>query len=108
MKALEWNGHDGSYRVDETGLTHPIRDITEDDVLSLMRLILRGEEEIEFDTPPEDSTGADPAAFVIYEELYRQFKEIVARRSQIISSVDSKFDFARKYYSDGNIAGLFS
>lgn len=108
MKALIWSGHTGSYLSLSDNTTHPIRDISEDDVLGIMRAILDGSETVEFDPVPKHPDGADPAAFVIYEELHKQFSDMVSRREEIISAVDKKFEKVKSYYSQKDIPDLFS
>lgn len=108
MKVLYWDGHDGRYCSDSNGTTHPIRDISEDDVLSIMRIILEGTESLEMDADPIDEKGANPAAVVIYKELHKQFDEMVNQRKTILDRVDKQFDAAKKFYAQEDVQELFA
>ena len=107
IKVLSWDGHDGSFRLSEKDSSHPIRDISEDDVLSIMRLILEDANSIEMDPKPTDRQNANQAALVIYEELYKQFDQMVKKRDEVIERIDKQFERARSYYSQTDIDGLF-
>lgn len=107
MKVLYWDGHDGRYCSNINGATHPIRDISEDDVLSIMRIILEGTEPLEMDENPVDEKNANPAAVVIYKELRKQFCEMISQRKSIIDRVDKQFETARRYYAQEDVQELF-
>lgn len=107
VKILSWNTHSGSYCVDENGDEHPIQDISEDDVLAIMRLILNDSSVIEMDPVPTDKDNVNPAALVIYEELHKQFTSMIDQRATIIERIEKKFDSARSYYSQDNVIDLF-
>lgn len=52
-------------------------------------------------------THANQAALVIYEELYKQFDQMVKKRDEVIERIDKQFEMARSYYSQTDIDGLF-
>lgn len=107
MKVLIWNGHDGSFCIDPQGQEHPIRDISEQNVLTIMRLILKDPDSIEMDPPPTDRNNVNEAALVIYEELYKQFSSMIAKRDSVIANIDKKFEEARSYYAQEDVQDLF-
>jgi hypothetical protein len=107
MKVLIWNDHDGSFCSDPQGQTHPIRDISEQDVLAIMRLILHDPASVEMDPLPTDRDNVDQAALVIYEELSKQFASMIAKRDIVIARIDKKFEEARSYYNQDDVQDLF-
>lgn len=72
-----------------------------------MRLILEDANSIEMDPIPTDRQNANQAALVIYEELHKQFDQMVKKRDEVIERIDKQFEHARSYYSQTDIDGLF-
>lgn len=107
MKVLIWNGHDGNFCSDPQSQAHPIRDISEQDVLAIMRLILKDPSAVEMDPLPTDRDNVDQAALVIYEELFKQFASMIAKRDGVIEKIDRKFEEARSYYKQEDVQDLF-
>lgn len=107
IKVLSWDGHDGSFRLSENDNGHPIRDISEDAVLSIMRLILNDSGSVEMDPVPTDRQNTNQAALVIYEELFKQFDQMIKKRDEVVERIDKQFEDARAYYSQTDIDGLF-
>lgn len=107
MKVLIWNGRDGSFRSDPQGQEHPIRDISEQDVLAIMRLILDDSTSVEMDPLPTNRDNVNQAALVIYEELAKQFQSMIAKRDSVMTRIDKKFEEARSYYNQEDVQDLF-
>lgn len=107
MKILTWTGHDGLYHSTKDNNDHPIRDITEDDVLAIMRIILDGNESVDMDPVPSNRDNVNLAALVIYEELHKQFGTMIQQRDAVVERVDKQFEAAMSYYSDTDISDLF-
>lgn len=86
---IKYYGSDGAF--------HPIQDITKDDILEIIGKIIDGEE-IEMDPVLDSDKGYNPAAFVIYKELRKQFTAISNSRDDTIRRINSEFAEAEAYY----------
>ena len=95
--AISYFGSDGSY--------HPIRDITENDILEIIGKIIDGEE-VEMDVLPDSSKGHNPAEYVIYQELHKQFSSISNKRCDTLRRIDSEFAEAEAYYNGEGAGNL--
>ncbi len=92
---IKYYGSDGSF--------HPIQDIAEDDIFDIVGKIIDGDA-IEMDPVPDSDKGYNPAEFVIYKELHKQFSAISNSRDDTIGRIDSEFAETEAYY-DGEGAG---
>ena len=77
--------------------TKSVKDIDEEDVLSLVNLILH-EDDCELDPVPSSEECLNDAERVIYEELYKQFSSILKKRKDILESIDNQFSEAEALY----------
>ncbi|OUO89849.1 hypothetical protein B5F40_09220 [Gordonibacter sp. An230] len=99
MKVLILEEHGASYRTSEDGAPHPISDISEEDILAIVNLILDGAE-FKMDEPPENDNARNAAELVIYRELYKQFTDLVSKRDEKLKKIDDKFKDAEAFYND--------
>ena len=103
MKVFQVGDHDISFmRIKDDKSWHPLRDIDEEDVLAIITLIIDGGD-VEMDSMPESDEGRDPAEFIIYKELYSQFKKICDERADILKHIDDEFADARAYYENDEL-----
>lgn len=102
MKVLILQEHGAAYCTTEKDTLHPISDMSEDDVLAIVNLILNGVN-LEMDKPPEDDGPRKPAELVIYRELYRQFSALVAKRDEKLKVIDDIFKDAEQFYEDDEL-----
>lgn len=102
MKAFQVEEHGISFVRVADGSKHPLRDIDENDVLAIISLIIDGGE-VEMDPVPANDEGRDPAEYIIYKELYSQFKKIEDDRTGILRRIDDKFADAKSYYEDDDL-----
>lgn len=79
---------------------HPITDISENDVLSIVETILNDPSGIDIDELEVPADKMNPAAAVIYTELKKQFEALSKKRNQIVSRLDKNFAEAEAYYRD--------
>jgi hypothetical protein len=107
MKVLIWDDHNGKFQASKKDQAHPIHDISEKDVLAIMRLILDGTEEVEMDPVPTNTDNVNQAALVIYEELYKQFLSMISKRDGILDQINKQFKEAESYYAENEIQDLF-
>ncbi len=107
MKVLVWDGHNGRFQASSQDQTHPIHDISEKDVLAIMRLILDGTEAVEMDPVPTNTDNLNQAALVIYEELYKQFSSMISKRDSILDKINKQFQEAESYYTQNEVQNLF-
>lgn len=94
---IKYYGSDGAF--------HPIQDIAEDDIFDIVGKIIDGEV-IEMDPVPDSEKGYNPAAFVIYKELHKQFSAISNSRDDTIRRIDSEFAEAEAYYNGAGADNL--
>ena len=99
MKVLMLEEHGASYCVSAKDRPRPISDISENDVLAIVDLILDGIE-IEMDEPPVNYDSRNPAELVIYRELHKQFKALTSKREEKLKAIDDRFKDARAFYCD--------
>ena len=88
------------FRLSETDKGHPILDISENDVLSIIEAILDDPTCIEIETLDINKEKMNPAASEVYSELKSQFEKLVSKRDQVIAKLDSHFTDAEEYYRD--------
>lgn len=99
MEVLRLEKHGASYCLTANDSPHPISDISENDVLAIVSLILDGAE-LDMDEPPADDDARNPAELVIYRELYKQFKGLISKRDAKLKAIDEKFKDAEVFYGD--------
>ena len=101
-KILIVQPHNLSYKVPDSDSEHPITDISEQDVLSIVESILRDPNSVLMDNLPSDTSQINPAAVVIYEELKAQFDSLIQKKPALDARLDANFATAEQYYSDVN------
>lgn len=99
MKILAIEEHEALFRTTEGDSFHPIKDISEDDVLAIVKLILDGSD-LEMDDEPSNDEGRNPAELVIYRELKKQFSSLISKRDEKLQAINDQFRDAEAFYKD--------